>query len=230
MFDLNVYLVLLLFLGALIVIKQIQKQPENAPLQQITAKPYGTLTNLIDPMSNTWTFRVGPSGFLEFSWQALGADAKILWDSNQGVCSYLENFTSMTTDPNVTLLDSSVVLGQTPMYIDPLGIQRTFQLKLYSGDVRIESTNGERAQNYLLGAPPVPRFWSIFQRDITSATDYLLQPSGWPSSESDLSWQSIGPNGSVVAQFLNSGDLILHPSFLSQNTFQASTYFQPICQ
>lgn len=229
MFDLNLYLVLLLFLGGLVVLKQIQKQPENAPLQQMIAKQYGTITSLVDTMFNTWTFRVGNSGFLEYSWRSLGGEAKILWDSNVGVCSYLENFTSMTNDPYITLLDTSVVLGQTPMYIDPLGIQRTFQLKLYSGDVRIESTNGERAHNLLLGAPPVPRFWSIFQRDITSATDYNLQPTGWPTTESDLNWQSIGPNGSVVAQFLNSGDLILHPSFLSQNSFQASTFFQPIC-
>jgi hypothetical protein len=123
---------------------------------------------------------------------------------------------------------SSVVLGQTPMYIDDLGIQRTFQLKMYSGDVRIESTNGERARNGGL-LTSFPAFWSIWGQDITGLTNYQNKPTFWPLTFSDVIWQNVDNNFAFVGQFLASGDLITHATSNYINFFQASTFVQPIC-
>jgi hypothetical protein len=227
-----VYIVLFIATAALIAVAWIQKnQNVNQSLVQVQEKPYGTITTLIDTLENTWSLNLtGP--YIQYLWTPKDGAQMILWDSNIGVCDYTENNASLTAAVNMTsvsFLNSSVVLGQTPMYIDPLGIQRTFQLKMYSGDLRIESTNGERARNGGL-LTPFPSFWSIWGRDITGLSNYLNQPSSWPiSSLSDVIWQAVSPNFGFVAQFLTSGDLITHASYNLQNYFQASTWVQPLC-
>jgi hypothetical protein len=163
---------------------------------------------------------------LTYNWKPNGMNGMTVWDSSNGVCNYSASVASLTAAVNastVEYLDSSVVLGQTPMYIDEMGIQRTFQLKLYSGDVRIESTNGERAKNGNV-LSSFPAFWSMWGRDVTGQTDYVNQPRSWPLPFTDIIWQNIGENFGFVAQFQTSGDLVAHATYNLDNYFKASTF------
>lgn len=227
-----VYLIIVLVMSAVIVVGALQKKPgPNPTLQQILLKPYGTLTTLVDTLLNTWTFQLN-RGNLELAWTPLAGTPMTIWDSQYGVCNHsqsLVSFSSAVGSGDVEYLNSGIVLGQTPMYIDELGIQRTFQLKMYSGDVRIESTNGERAKNGGL-LSPYPLFWSIWSRDITGLTDYSRLPSRWPLSFSgDVIWQNVDSNFGYAAQFLTSGNLVTHYTYNSDNFFEAANFVQPIC-
>lgn len=237
-FDIAVYLVLFLLATFLITFVWFQKtKTPQVTVTQITQKGFGTNTTLVDTLQNTWTFQMGRSGILEYTWTPLAGPPLTIWDSQYGVCNYPDNYASLTAAQDageVVYLETSatgggsIVLAQTPMYIDDLGIQRTFQLKMYSGDVRIESTNGERAKNGGL-LSSYPSFWSIWGQDITGLTDYQNKPSFWPLTFSDIIWQNIDNNFQFVGQFLASGDLITHATSNYNNFFQASTFVQPIC-
>jgi len=231
-FDTRVYIILFIATAALVTIAWVQKNESvNQSLQGVQEKAYGTISTLVDTLNNTWSLNLNGSNLL-YQWTPAMGSQMTLWDSTRGVCDYTENNASLTAAislTSVSFLNSSVVLGQTPMYIDNLGIQRTFQLKMYSGDLRIESTNGERARNGGL-LSQYPSFQSIWGRDITGQTNYLNQPTSWPLSIStDIIWQIVSPNYGFVAQFLTSGDLITHASYDSSNYFQASTWVQPLC-
>jgi hypothetical protein len=119
----------------------------------------------------------------------------------------------MNMNPNVSTRTEGITLGQTPMFIDSFGIQRTFRLQLYNADVRIESTNGDG------------RYWSVY-----GANNNL--PVGWPSSISnpnDVLWQSYGANFTFNAAFYNNGELaVAQPNGFFQ-TFLASVWSNPVC-
>ena len=175
-----------------------------------------TLTSFTDTLGNTWTFNLNEEANAQFVWTAPAQAPKVVWDSEQGPCGTNQlNFISMSNDPNVFTRTEGVTLAQTPMYIDTLGVQRTFRLQLYNADVRVESTNGDG------------RFFSIFGTNI-------FTPFGWPSSISNgftPLWQTPGPQYTYFLQFFQNGELsVQQPNFFQPgNCFIASSYTNPVC-
>jgi hypothetical protein len=206
----------------LIVFVAIQRNQELAGsnLAQATAKDtnIGTLTSFTDTQLNTWSFLMasatGVAG-LQYVWKPPTSGPKVVWDSVNGSCGPNQlNYVSMTLDANVFTRTQGVTLGQTPMFLDNQGVQRTFRLQLYNADVRIESTNGDN------------RFWSVFGTNI-------LKPFAWPSSISNGNvplWSNgAPPNFALYGQFLQDGNLVVQNSNGFNQIFRASTFSNPVC-
>jgi hypothetical protein len=206
----------------LIVLVAYQKNQElfGIKLAEATANDtnIGTLTSFTDTQLNTWSFLMSPDSnvsALQYVWKPPTSGSKVVWDSINGSCGPNQlNYVSMTLDANVFTRTQGLTLGQTPMYIDNQGVQRTFRLQLYNADVRVESTNGDN------------RFWSVFGTNI-------LKPFPWPSSIPNGSfpvWSNgAPPNFVFFAQFLQNGDLVVQNSNGINQIFMASTFSNPVC-
>lgn len=209
-----VWTALAVTLITLAAISKTQPLPGTANVIALNAKNVNTITSFTDTNLNNWNFKVNDSGLLSLVWTANSQTPRTVWDSLNGSCGpNLANNVLMNMNPNVSTRTEGITLGQTPMFIDSFGIQRTFRLQLYNADVRIESTNGDG------------RFWSIY-----GANNNL--PNGWPSSISnayDILWQSSGANFTFYATFYNNGDMaVAQPNGFFQ-TFQASVWTNPVC-
>jgi hypothetical protein len=209
-----VWTIVAITLITLAAISKTQPPPGNSNVVSLTGKNVNTITSFTDANLNNWNFKVNNAGLLEFIWTANNQTPRTVWDSFNGSCGpNLANNVLMNMNPNVNTRTQGITLGQTPMFIDSFGVQRTFRLQLYNADVRIESTNGDG------------RYWSIY-----GANNNL--PVGWPSSISnpyDVLWQSFGANYTFASPFYNNGDLaVAQPNGLFQ-TFQASIWSNPVC-
>lgn len=203
----------------LVVLAAIQKlkPPYGTNLANLTTKgtDIGTLTSFTDSNTNTWNFAMNSQSVLAYTWQKGAGTPKTVWDSKIGSCGVNQaNYISMTNDVSVSTRTQGVTLGQTPMYLDSAGVQRTFRLQLYNADVRIESTNGDG------------RFWSVFGTNI-------LSPVGWPTAIPnglDPLWQSgAPPNFSFYSQFLTNGNLVNQQPTGTYGTFSANSWSNPVC-
>ena len=203
----------------LIVFVGIQKNQPPFGSEQVLlsnkAGAVGTITSFTDTNSNTWFFRMRTnSSVLEYVWRSPTGSPLVVWDSANGSCGPNQaNYTSMTLDSSVSTRTQGVTLAQTPMYIDPQGVQRTFRLQLYNADVRVESTNGDN------------RFWSVFGGNI-------FTPLGWPSSISNGTlplWSNATSNFVFYSQFLQNGELIVQIPNGTNIQFQASQFANPVC-
>jgi hypothetical protein len=209
-----VWTALAITLVTLAVLSKTQPLPGNSNVVALSGKNVNTITSFTDTKQNNWNFRVSNSGTLEYVWTANNQTPRVVWDSLNGSCGpNLANNTLMNMNTSVSTRTEGITLGQTSMFIDNFGVQRTFRLQLYNADVRIESTNGDG------------KYWSIY-----GANNNL--PVGWPSSISDpfnILWQSAGANLTVVSPFYNDGDLVVSQPNGSFQTFQASIWSNPVC-
>ena len=210
------WIVLAIILVTLATLEQTRK-PYGTNLAKLTTVgvDIGKLTSFTDSNTNTWNFAMNSQSLLNYTWQKGSGTPKTVWDSKNGSCGVNQaNYISMTNDVSVSTRTQGITLGQTPMFLDATGVQRTFRLQLYNADVRVESTNGDG------------RFWSVFGTNI-------LTPIGWPSaipSGLDPLWQSgAPPNLSFYSQFLTNGNLVNQQPSGLYGTFSANSWSNPVC-
>ena len=156
---------------------------------------------------------VGNSGNLQYIWTANNASPRTVWDSQNGSCGPNQaNNVLMNADTNVKTRTQGITLAQTPMYLDSLGVQRTYRLQLYNADVRIESTNGDG------------KFWSIYGANNNKPV--------WPSTITNpytVLWENGGAASTFNASFFNNADLFVSQPNGLQISFVASSWTNPVC-
>ena len=198
---------------AFLAVKQKPHVPPSTQYLRLTGQTPQVLVSFSDVETNTWLFRVGETLVLEFVWSPNATNASallgasniqldqdsnlVVWDSRNGVCGPNAGNYAFMQAQEVQNYEEGTILAATPTYVNANSVLVTFQLRVYPGDVRIESTNGDG------------RYWSIFGPILLGDPPYGLR--FWPNYNAPtmILWQSAPASFSVVAQFLSSGDLVL---------------------